>query len=214
MKELLYLLLGWLLGLIGPRIIDSIKAKYSRRDLCAAIRVEAQDLQYRVAITSFLLAQRFGGVTREYLEWLKPKLAKYQGNEPVESIRKFVETLLAADDNQMQGIINHMRAEEGVGLSLKRFSASLIESSLVTLHNFPADYQNYVHEFRNQMSPLNQEIEAALLVHRMTFDSRITEENHRRLTNDLNAKYQIIRGMCIRVADRLEAVIEYDQSRI
>jgi hypothetical protein len=67
MTELPYLLLGWLLGLLSPRIIDAIKAKYARRELASAIHSEAEDLQYRVAITSFLLVQRYGVVSRDYL---------------------------------------------------------------------------------------------------------------------------------------------------
>ena len=91
MDELLYLLLGWLLGLLSPRIIDAIKARYDRTALIGAIKEEAQDLQYRVAASCFLLRQRYGEITREYLEWLKPKLLAYRGNEPVETVRQFVE---------------------------------------------------------------------------------------------------------------------------
>ena len=87
MAELPFLLLRWLLGLLSPRIIDAIRAKCLRRDLAVAIRSEAQDLQYRVAATSFRLAQWYGEVSRDYLIWLKPKVMQYEGNEPVQSVR-------------------------------------------------------------------------------------------------------------------------------
>jgi hypothetical protein len=212
--ELPYLLLGWLLGLLSPRIIDSIKAKYTRRALGSAIRSEAEDLQYRMSITSFLLAQRFGNVDREYLVWLKPRLIQYKGNEPVGSIRKFVQSLLDGSEDQLIAISRHMRAEEGMGLSLKRFSAYLVESSLGAIHGFPAEYQRRVHEFRNHLSVLNQEIDRAIEWHRMTFDSSISSENHERLMKDLNGKYTVIQGMCVRVSDRLQAMIEYDVKEI
>jgi hypothetical protein len=202
------------LGLLSPRIIDAIKAKYERRELAAAIRSEAEDLQYRVAITSFLLAQRYGEVSRDYLIWLKPKLIQYKGNEPVELVRKFVEQLLVAEPEQLLAVAEHLRAKEGVGLSLKRFNASLIESSLATLRTFPVEYQRKIHEFRNQLSVLNQEIERALDSHRMTFDSSISEQNHDRLTADLKEKYKIIQGMCMRVSDRIQSVIDHDPSKI
>lgn len=214
MEELLYLLLGWLLGLISPRIIDSIQAKYFRRDLARAIRSEAEDLQYRVAIMSFLLASKYGELSREYLVWLKPKLLRYEGNEPVESIRKLAETLHAAPDDQLVVLAAHMRAEEGKGLSLKTFSASLIEASLGSILHFSPEYQRRVHEFRNQLSVLNQEIERAIESLRMTYDSSISNENHVRLKADLVAKYQTIQGMCMRVADRLQAILEYDPKKI
>ena len=212
--ELPYLLLGWLLGLLSPRIIDTIKSKYLRRELAAAIRSEAEDLQYRVSISSFQLAQRFGKVDRDYLVWLKPRLLQYKGNEPVESIRKFVESLLEGTEDQLVAIAQHMRAGEGEGLSLKKFSANLIESNLGAIHNFPAEFQRCVHEFRNQISVLNQETDRAIESHRMTFDSSISEGNHKILVRDLNEKYTVIQGMCMRVSDRLQAIIEYDIRKV
>lgn len=220
MVELPYLLLGWFLGLLSPRIIDAIKAKYDRQKLASAIHSELEDLQYRVAITSFLLAQRYGDVSREYLVWLKPKLLQYKGNEPAEAVIKFVEDLLNSNEEQLTAITNHLRAqkkalaEQGVGLSLKQFSASLIESSLGALMTFPVEYQRKIHEFRNQLSVLNQEIERAIESHRMTFDSSISEHNRKRLTDDLVEKCKIIQGMCMRVSDRIQSVIEYAPSKL
>lgn len=214
MEELFYLLLGWLLGLISPRIVDTIQAKYFRRDLARAIRSETEDLLYRVAITSFLLTYKYGDISREYLVWLKPKLLRYEGNEPVESIRKLAETLHAAPDDQLVALAAHMRAEEGMGLSLKTFSASLIEASLGSILHFSPEYQRRIHEFRNQLSILNQEIERALESLRMTYDSSISNENHLQLKADLVTKYQTIQGICMRVADRLQAIADYDPKRI
>lgn len=214
MTELPYLLLGWLLGLLSPTIIDAIKSRYERRKLAVAIRSEAEDLQYRIATTSFLVAQRFGEVSKDYLFWLKPKVLEYRGIEPVESIRKLVDELLTAPEEQRLAMIVHLRAEEGMGLSLKQFSGSLIDSTLSTLQNFPVEYQRKIHEFRNQMNTLNQEIERVTELHRMTFDSSISSQNHERIKTDLMQRYKFIQGMCMRVSDRLQSVIEYDASKI
>lgn len=214
MAELPSLLLGWLLGLLSPTIVDAIRAKYLRRDLARAIRSEAEDLQYRVAIASFHLIQKYGRLSREYLVWLKPKLLRYEGNEPVESIRKLVEQLQVASDDQLLAVAAHMRAEEGTGLSFKSYSASLIESSLGSLLHFPPEYQRRIHEFRNQLSILNQEMDHANEVLRMTYDSSISDENQIRLRDDLIFKYQTIQGMCARVADRLQGIIDFDPKNI
>jgi len=183
MNEVIYIVLGWLFGLLSPRIVDSIKAHYDRR---------AEDLQYRVAITSFLLAQKFGQVTAEYLNWISPKLHAYAGNEPVESVRKFVVMLLEAQPEQRLAIAERMRADAGVGLSLKNFNASLIDSSLPSLTSFAIAYQKRIHEFRSQFTVLNQEIDRAKESLRMTFDSSMSDENHQRLVTDLNSKYRYV----------------------
>jgi hypothetical protein len=214
MNELLYLLLGWFLGLLGPRLIDSIKAYYDRKALAVAIKSEAEDLQYRLAAASFLIARRDGGVTRDYVLWLKPKLEAYRGNEPSEPTRKFIQMLLEAPEDKLVAITETMRAEPGVGLSLKTYSASLIESNLTSLHSFSAAYQRCIHEFRNQLFILNQEVERANESSRISWDSSLSEDNHARLIADLNYKYKTIDGMCRRACDRLQAIIEYDRKKI
>jgi hypothetical protein len=214
MNELLYLLLGWLLGLLGPRLVDSIKAHYDRKALAVAIKSEAEDLQYRLASASFLIARRDGGVTKEYLAWIKPKLEAYSGNEPSEPVRKLIGMLLEVPEEQRLALVEKMRPEPGVGLSLKNYSASLIESSLASMHSFPAEYQRCIHEFRNHLSILNQEVDRANESSRMSYDSSLTAENHDRLMADLNYKYKVIDGMCRRVCDRLQTLIEYDIKKI
>jgi DnaJ-domain-containing protein 1 len=214
MNEVLYIVLGWLFGLLSPRIIDSIKAHYDRRNLAAAIRSEAEDLQYRAAATSFLLVQRFGEVTDEYLTWISPKLHAYAGNEPIEAVRRFVASLLEAPAEQRLALATRMRAQAGEGVSLKNFSASLIDSSLPSLAEFPVDYQKRVHEFRSQLAVLNQEIDRAKESLKMTFDSSMSNENHDRLVSDLNSKYRFIEGTCRNVCNKLQALIEYDVSKI
>jgi hypothetical protein len=194
-------------------LIDSIKSHYDRRAWAAAFTSEASDLQYRVSITGFLLKQRFGTVTKDYLLWIRPKLTAYKGNEVVESIRQFTAMLLEAPDEQLIAITERMRAEPGIGMSLKNFNASLIESNLSLLSSFPVDYQQRIHEFRSHLSVLNQEIDRAKESLRMTFSS-MSDENHDRLVEDLNSKYVVIERMCQIVSDRLQAILDYDTKKI
>lgn len=214
MNEIGFLLLGWLLGMLSPLIVDAARRKRLRQDMAQAIKTEAEDLQYRVAITSFLLAQRYGDISRDYLIWLKPKLAAYKGNEPVEGVRQSVEQLISTPDDQLEAIRAHMRADPGIGLSLKTFSASLIDTAAPQMLHVPAEYQRRIHEFRNQLYPMNQEIERAITFLDRTYDSSLSEENHCRLKVDLESKYRFIQGMCDRVADRLQEIIEFDLKAI
>jgi hypothetical protein len=212
MQEVFYVVLGWLLGLLGPRIIDSIKDHYDRRKLAIAIRSEAQTLQYRVAISGFHVAQKFGEVSKEYLNWLHPKLVQYQGNEPSAAILKHVEYLINAPDEQVQTLIEHLRAEKNGALSLKRFSCSLVDSSLESIQRFPIEYQKRIHEFRNHLNMLNEEIANAVEYHRMTFDSSMSSDNYDIVAAELVGKYRNIQEMCKRVADRLQFIIDFEAS--
>ncbi len=214
MKEILILVLGWLLGLLGPRIVDSIKNKYHRRELAKAIKSEAKDLQFRVACMSYLLAKHCGVITREYIAWLNPVLSNYQGNEPAESIREFLLLLQKSTDSEFSAIVARGIAEEGVGLSLKNVKSSFIESNMAAFVNYPTGFQVCIHEFLNQLYILNQEIVTATTCHQMTFDSSMSEENHKTIKSELHNKYNIIHKMCRVVCEKLQNIISYNHERI
>ena len=90
---------------------------------------------------------------------------------------------------------------------LKSFSASFIETNLTQVSNLPIELQVKLHEFRNHLSTLNQEINMANDIHKLTFDSSISGVNHEIISKELISKYAFIQGMCKRVADKLGAVV-------
>lgn len=214
MYELGYIIIGWLFGLLSPRIVDLISLNYRKRDIARAVAIEARDLQYRLAIVSFLLAQKYGEITREYLSWLKPMLEQYTGKEPRKATYDLVEYLQGADDQIFSAMIQAERAEEGMGLSLKQYSASFIECHLPNFSLFSTEYQSYIHEFRNHFSILNQEIAGAIQYQQMTWDSSITGDNHQRLAQELSQRYANLQTIFHRVCDRLDLLIKYDEYKI
>ncbi len=209
MYELLYVFLGWLAGLLSPRIIDNIKESYDRKKLAAAIRLEAEDLQIRIACNSFYLVQSgYGELTRQYLNWLRPKFSNYEGDEPTQSALELIDKLLNIPEDQYQNFGNCQ--EDGRGVSLKLGNCSLIDSSLNSLIVFPIEYQRNIHEFRNQFSYLNQAIKKYNEMHTMTFDSSMSPENHQILRKDLIERNNDINKKCQRVVDKLQKIIDYD----
>lgn len=207
MEQILYVFFGWLLGLLGPTIVDKIKSEYSRKQFFSALCAEFYDLQFRVAIVSFMLGQKYGNLDKEYLSWILPIIKNHKGNEPNESLATLIDSLLVADEKEFRAYIYHMRAKEGVGLSLKTFYASFLESNIGLISKLPIDTQTKIHEFRNQLNNLNQEIVKADNYLTMTFDSSITNDNHERISADITRKYIDIQGMCRRVAEKLDAVL-------
>ena len=207
MNQVLYILLGWLLGLLSPKVIDTIKSDYRKKEFFKALCIELHDLQYRIALVGFQLAQKYGELDKEYLMWIKPIIENYNGNEPSESVGKLIDSLINADEAKFAAGIAHMRSEKGVGLSLKTYSASFFEFNLGELSKLPVCLQLKIHEFMNQLNYLNQDIIKTNEINKMTFDSSITEENHDRLIGDLNSRYAFMQGICKSIVDKLDAIL-------
>lgn len=110
------------------------------------------------------MAQKFGALDRDYLTSIKPILAGYKGGEKPESIIKFIDSMLAASDEEFEAMAAHLRAEDGVGLSLKNHTTILIDSNAVRISQLPIELQSIIYEFKNSLNIYNQEVSVAKLV--------------------------------------------------
>jgi hypothetical protein len=128
MKEIVYLLIGWVLGLVGPPIVDAIKGHFRKREIIASLIVELDDLRYRLAISSLLLLQKYGSLDKDFLDWIRPILESYSGNEPKDSILRSITGLSSLDETQLGHLAEQLRSREGVGVSLKTFQAKFLEA--------------------------------------------------------------------------------------
>lgn len=207
MEQALYILFGWFLGLISPVIIDEIKLKKSKKRFFKALCSEAHDLQFRVALIGFLLAQNYVKLDREYLLWIRPIFENYKGNEPHETGITFIDKLLELEEKQFQLHVDYFLQNEDIGLSLKTYSVSFLETNIGLISEFPIDLQVKIHEFRTHLSLLNQQSLNANESFKMTFDSSMTDENHTRIKSDLIKQYIVIHGMCNTVVKKLNNVV-------
>jgi hypothetical protein len=201
-------LFGWFLGLIGPIILDHFRSRRRTQEIRAGLRVEMEDLQYRLAIASFLLVQRHGAITREFISWLKPVLDSYSGAEPSGGIRQWVDKLVVANDHELKEIGNHARAKEDMGSNLMLFQAGFLESHLAEISRLSISCQRKIHEFRNQLEILNQQISGANKYLEMTFNSSLTEGNHQIVTTELKKKYIFIQEREKITVDKIASVLE------
>lgn len=208
MNEVLFIILGWLLGIISPRLIDSIKAHYEKNDFLCAIKAEAKDLQYRLTLGSFSIAQKEGVLDREKIIWFKEKMLAYEGSEPREQFLLLANTILDSEGESALQAWNLFQNENQKAISLKNYSASFLSSNIERLHTLPVGFQSSAHEFLNVLSILNQEIIAARKYHEMSFDSSLNEINHNSVVRNLHESYVNISRLCQRASNKLQVIID------
>ncbi len=78
-ERILFLFMGWLLGLLSPVIVDSIKRKREIREVRLGIMTELRELQYRLTGVVFLISKHFGNIDRALLQWAHDIVVEYEG---------------------------------------------------------------------------------------------------------------------------------------
>ena len=105
------------------------------------------------------------------------------------------------------GGAERFRSRDGAGSSLKVYQAKFPESHLADVANMPVSVQRKVHEFRNQLDLLNQEIPKIDELMKMTFNSSISERNYQIVTDELKRKYLIVQEASKLTADKVAEIL-------
>jgi hypothetical protein len=208
--NLLYLILGWLLGLLSPLIVNRISKSYSKRELFNSIGTEIKECQFRVLIVANLLGVRYGKYDKEFLKWCLPYLQNYKGVESAEQTIESVKYFLETKDEDIENMLAQKRSmEEGSGLSLKKFHLPFLDSKMNKISCFSIELQNIIYDIRSRLQLINEEIDSAIEYFHMTFDSSISDENHDIIKKDLTKKYINLQTQLIILVNKMGNFIDY-----
>jgi hypothetical protein len=198
------ILFGWLLGILSPALIEIIRRHRDLPLLLSAIRTDLAELRIVLAFTAFGLRSGSGELDRKYLEWTKNVLATYNGNEEIRRSAEFVATLLAAPDQDIEGVSKAWAARRAGGHSLKKFYAHTIDASLPTIWQLSGPLQTELLDISRRLTHLNEEVEQAQYYFHLTFES--TGQNHAIANANLKSSYRNIANMACIVVDRIDAI--------
>lgn len=94
------LLIGWLLALLSPSIVQGIRNEYRSREIRSGIELEFKELLYRMANVVYITALKFAKYDKALVEWLVPLFEGYKGDNPSESVLELLKKQQKLDDKQ------------------------------------------------------------------------------------------------------------------
>ncbi len=180
LNEVAFLILGWLLGLLSPLLVERIHNERRRKDIQNGIMAELIDVKFRMASVVYITAMRFGQYDRELVNWLIPIVKEYQGNNPKENLLRLLEKHAALDDKNLSEVIEYGKADPGAGLSVKKYKLPYLEAKVGELSLFRQEFQRLALEILANLQLFNEEIDEARFYFKLTYDSGVSEENHAR----------------------------------
>lgn len=191
MEKVLYLLLGWALGLLGPAVVEAIRRKREVIPVRKALLDELHELKYRLAISAYQTERRFGTISKPYLQWLRNIVIAYKGRKPKDSILTFIDGELALSDEQFAILTKRELANADGGLALKKYLAPLLDSRIPSLWFFDSSFRQRLLDVRAELDLLNEEIDQAQYYFGLTF-TKLEEDNRARVDCNLTEAYRQI----------------------
>lgn len=188
-QEILLLVLGWLLGLLSPAVVDAIKHRRESEHGRNAILNELDDLSIVLTLASLKATQASGKTDRAHLEWLIARIGEYTNSDAYFNVVRSIESVLALSEEQIA--VGHQWMAENINSSpaLQIYPAPLLDSRVSALWTFETDLQRRLLTIKRNLSILDGTVLQLREYFRMTFDD-MSAENRRIVDTNMAQLYE------------------------
>ena len=170
--QILFLVLGWLLGLLSPAIYDAVTKKRRQAEVKRGIQVELAELRFNLASAGFTVASGAGAWDREYLQWLKGLLDSYRGARD-EDRRPLLETVARLDglDDQQLAAAARTMGPPPAAAALRKHHLPYLDSHLEVVSSLRPETQRKLLEVQAQLGVINELVDDIRFCLGKAFDS-------------------------------------------
>lgn len=194
------LVIGWLLGLLGPLIVDRARRDRDNEMGRVAILSELRDVGRILAIAAYGVKSKEGSIDREFLEWLKSQLEKPHALEKDTAMVERLNTFLAWTDKEIAERFMYMAREDGKAGMLQKYPVPLLDSRVSALWSFDTDFQRRLLDIKLRMHRLDDMVERQRKLHDLTF-SKLEEENREAVKDNIRENAAFYAKNCILVVN-------------
>jgi len=200
--EILYITLGWLLGLLSPVIVNKISEHYETDKLKKIIFNDLRELKKRLTPLPYLVYPKYGKLDKKTFEWLKT-------NSGID-FSKGLELLFkeGQSEEQILNYINSKGLEKRTATYFKKMHLFTVDSHLINLGLFKKNLVEKILEVRFYVEALNEDIDSCRENLKMTFLPGITDTNHKIVSNELDKQSLIIAERSMYIVDKINDILD------
>ena len=176
-EKLAIVAFGWLLGLLGPAVVDAIKRRRENKLGKAAIRAELQDVAHKIAMAVHYVHTTKATVDRPQLEWVKRHLERHAPviDTAESEFLKSVNRQLAMSDEELRAYVLATGSKGRKVVVLQKHSVPLLDSRVAAMWAFDNPAQRLLLEIRSRLAGLDDIVGRSRTFLDMSFGTLSTE---------------------------------------
>lgn len=206
---LLFLILGWLLGILSPLILNKIKKKYHKEDLKQAIFSELKEIRTHLVILVFLLSEKNGTFCKKLLSWIVPYLEEDKENLLTQNMLPNIEKLEKRGEDELLEAAEYIKLiQSNQDLTLRQFNTHFIDTAISEITVLKLNFQRKLCEIKRDIDILNEEIAEIKWMSKQTFNSSISQINYRIIQSNLKDAYINFEGMVRRTIKKIDNLLK------
>ena len=177
--EFLYIGFGAILGAIltlgATLVTDFFRRKNKAKEFRKIVLVELQELQVRLALTYYLMAEKRGALTISDFNWICELVHNYEGTAVNQEIRDGLEELRGKNENELRVAFQTRTKPETQREAVKKFTLTALKSGLLNLGQFELKESRILFDILNLLDLYNQTVDDYRYFFHLTFDPKIPE---------------------------------------
>jgi hypothetical protein len=203
------LILGWLLGLLSPGIVDWIKEKKEVKKIKTALFSELQELEYRLVLVVYKIESKHGNINKKFFQWAQGVLSNNKGVNDSDSLMKTLGILLNLSDEEIKAsvLITKERDKSGNGLGLKKLSLAFLDASLPLLSKFDPILLGNLLEIKTHIGFINELVDDSHYYFRLSFQNDISTTNYQIADTNMVNSYRDYQTQVRVVIDTIEKIL-------
>ncbi len=188
MNDVLLVFFGWLLGLLGPGIVERIRRKQRAQDLVDSVVAELLELQYTLVAVAFKLRSHLATASDEFFDWALPIMRSYEGPSKSPTL---VDTLTKSREfpEEQRRTADIAGRDANIAIALKRYDVPFLATQGSELSICALDFQRRVFRAKGQLDLFNQHVGFLQGQFDRTFESGITTQNRDNIDRNLESGY-------------------------
>ena len=186
---ILFALLGWLLGLVGPAIQEGIRLRRHTRRIVDGIRSELLELRANCSSITVTTEAKAGRLTKQLLAWHIELHGDRPLPPPLDQLGDVTKRLQQIDDSAFNLLAPRLKSPVGGGLNLKELALPYTQTKVTDLALFPDSARRRILDILSRIHIFNQQVEDSRFFFKLTFDGGLSEKNHASASAQVQASY-------------------------
>lgn len=205
--EFIYIGFGAILGAIltlGVTLVtDFFRRKKRAKEFRKIVLVELQELQVRLALTFYIMADKRGVLTIFEFKWICKLVKNYEGIAVSQKIREGLEQLEGKEEAELRIVFKTITKPETSRESAMKFTLTALKSGLLNLGQFRLKESRILFDILNLLDLYNQTVDDYRHFFALTFDPGIPE-NYQIATKNLSSAEGTIMSAAKALAEKID----------
>ena len=187
--SILFLVLGWLLGILGHAIQERNRLRHVTLRIISAISSELSELREECASLTVVVETKAGRLTKDLLTWQRRWRSDRPLPPPLDQLIEVTQRLERVDDIEFQQLALRLKVPDGRGINLRDLALPYTETKIADLELFSEAGRRRVLEILSRIRIFNQQLEESRFFFKLTFDASISAANHASASAQIQASY-------------------------